>query len=55
MEACQKRRGKMRKWVETFANNLIGRITLLFDALRIRRALQVILNSEWLSHWKLRG
>jgi len=37
MESWQKRGGKMRKWVETFANNLIGRITLLFDALRIRR------------------
>jgi hypothetical protein len=37
MEVCQKRRGHMREWVETFANNLIGWIVLLFDALRIRQ------------------
>jgi hypothetical protein len=37
MEVCQKRRGKMREWVETFANNLIGWIILFFDALRIRQ------------------
>ena len=37
MEVCQKWRGKMREWVETFANNLIGWIILLFDALRIRQ------------------
>ena len=36
MEVCQKRRGKMREWGETFTNNLIGWIILLFDALRIR-------------------
>ncbi len=37
MEVCQKRRGNMREWVETFANNLIGCIVLLYDALRIRQ------------------